>query len=130
MAEAPAWSALFLGLFLLAAAGDELRRPGQWRRMVGEIAVSPSLQMLMGLVEIGLGIPLYLYNRDVSADVLATVMTVLGGLMVVEALAITVFTDRLVPFWRWALASGGRGWAFVSFIGGVVLTAVALFRFF
>jgi len=130
MVEAPLWSALFLGLFLFATGLDELRRPGQWRRMVGEIAASPALQMLTGLVEIGLGIPLYLCNRAAPPDLLATLMMVLGGFMIVEALAITAFTDRLVPFWRWALSSGARGWAFVSLLGGVVLIGIALFRFF
>ena len=52
---APAWSALFLGLFSLFAGIAELRVPGKWHRMMEEISTSPSVQMLTALVELFLG---------------------------------------------------------------------------
>ena len=55
MADAAAWTSLFLGLFLVAAALGELRRPGQWHRMIEEIESSPALQMTVGLLELALG---------------------------------------------------------------------------
>lgn len=135
MVEAPAWSALFLGLFLFVCSFGELRRPGLWRGMIEEIGASPALQMLTGLIELTMGIAVYLCNRAAPApasgppDWLAVLMMVLGGFMIIEALVITAFTDRLLPLWRCALGSGARGWALVGLIAGAALIAASLIRF-
>jgi len=133
MSEAPAWSALFIGLFLLVCSFGELRRPGLWRGMTEEIGASSALQMLTGLAELATGAAVYLCNRaappSVPPDWLAVLMMVLGGFMIVEALVIAAFTDRLLPLWRHTLRSGTRGWAVVGLIVGAALAASGLIRF-
>ncbi len=131
-AHAPAWSALTLGLFLLAAAIDELRRPGQWHRMIEEIESSPALQMLTGLFEIIFGTLLYLANRGPdgwpAGDPLALVLTILGGLAVVEALAVTAFADLYVRFWMRKLGTRTRPLAVLALLLGLGFTAAGLLR--
>ena len=131
-AHAPAWSALILGLFLLAAAIDVLRRPGQWHRMIEEIEGSPALQMLTGLFEIIFGTLLYLANRGPdgwpAGDPLALVLTILGGLAVIEALAVTAFADLYVRFWMRKLGTRTRPLAVLALLLGLGFTAAGLLR--
>ncbi len=131
MADAAAWTSLFLGLFLVAAALGELRRPGQWHRMIEEIEASPALQMTVGLLELALGALVYLANRSGGVeDGLALAMQLLGGLMVAEALVIMAFSDIYIHFWMRKLGTRSRGWALFVILIGAALGLAGLFRFF
>ncbi|MGE4431088.1 MAG: hypothetical protein AB7E05_10165 [Sphingobium sp.] len=134
MVEVPSWSALFLGLFLFVCALGEVRRPGLWRAMVEELGASPGLQIMTGLCEMALGVAVYLCNRaafePASPDWLTVLMMALGGVMVIEAAAITAFTDLLFPFWRRVLERGAKGWAIFSLLAGAALMAAGLARLF
>lgn len=128
MIDATTWSALFLGLFAVAAALGALRKPGVWATMVGEIERSPALQLISGLLELALGIAIYLANPWVPADLLTCVMKTVGAVMVFEALAVIAFSDLYFHFWLRNLAHMMRGWVVVTLVLGLALTAAALIR--
>lgn len=124
---APAWSALFLGLFALFAGLGELRRPGHWQKLIAEITASPALQMVTGLVELFTGAVIYLANPWASPDWLSGVMSVIGGLMCVEALAIVAFSDVYLAFWVRRFGPLSRLWCLLSMaIGAALIVAGAL----
>ena len=123
------WSATMLGIFTLFAAIGALRKPGIWQKLVDEFDKSPALQLLGGGFEMALGAVLYLANPWVPTDILACVMKALGGLMVLEALAVTGFSDIYFHFWLRNLSFMHRGWALATFLIGLALTVAGLVRF-
>lgn len=127
--DATAWSGLLLGLAALAAGVGALRKPGIWRTMLEEIEASPTLQFLCGLLELLIGAIVYLANPWAPADVLACVMKGLGGLMMIEALAILGFVDIYTQFWLRSLTHMHRGWAMTTVAFGLALTVAGAFRF-
>ncbi|TNE37729.1 MAG: hypothetical protein EP321_03635 [Sphingomonadales bacterium] len=131
MAYIPAWTSLFLGLFLIAAAIGELRRPGLWHRTIEEIDASPALQMVAGLLELALGAFLYIGGRAAGGDDwLAVATMLLGGLMVAEALVVMALSDLYIRFWMRKLGTQTRGWAsFVAVLGAACFLA-GFARFF
>lgn len=126
---APAWTALFLGLFSLVAGIGELRNPGHWDKMLKEISGSPALQMLTALVELFLGAVIYLANPWASPDWLSSAMSVVGGLMCVEALLILAFSDLVTAIWLRRFGPLFRLWSWLSIVVGVGLIAVSIPRF-
>lgn len=127
--DATAWSGLLLGLAALAAGVGALRKPGIWRTMLEEIEASPTLQFLCGLLELLIGAIVYLANPWAPADALACVMKGLGGLMMIEALAILGFVDIYTQFWLRSLTHMHRGWAMTTVAFGLALTVAGAFRF-
>lgn len=119
-----AWSALLLGLTALFAGIGALRKPGAWRIMLDEVERSPALQFLCGLMELVIGAVVYLANPWVPADLAACAMKALGGLMMVEALAILGFVDIYTQFWLKNLTFMHRGWALSTMAFGLVLSVV------
>ncbi|MBN8817293.1 MAG: hypothetical protein J0I80_01080 [Sphingomonas sp.] len=126
--DATAWSAMLLGGFTLFAAIGALRKPGVWQTMVQEVEASPTLQLLCGLVELMLGTGIYLANPWLPADILTCIVKALGGLMMIEALAVTGFSDIYFHFWLRNLASMHRIWAIATLIGGLGLTVAGFTR--
>ena len=126
---APAWAALFLGLFALFAGLGELRKAGHWEKLLAEISASPALQMITGLVELALGAVIYAANPWGSTDWLASAMSVIGGFMCLEALAILAFSDVYMAFWLRRFGLLSKLWVAISMILGIALIAVALPRF-
>lgn len=125
----PAWTSMFLGLFAFFAGVGELRNPGQWDKVMREIVASPALQLITALVELFLGAAIYLANPWESPDWLSSILNVLGGLMVLEALVILAFSDFYIAFWLRRFGPLSRLWALFSMILGVALVALALTRF-
>jgi uncharacterized protein YjeT (DUF2065 family) len=123
-----AWSALLLGLTALFAGIGALRKPGAWRIMLDEVERSPALQFLCGLMELVIGAVVYLTNPWVPADLAACGMKALGGLMMVEALAILGFVDIYTQFWLKNLTFMHRGWALSTMAFGLVLSVVGALR--
>lgn len=126
---APAWTALFLGVFALFAGIGELRQTGHWRKMLNEMATSPALQLITALLELFLGAAIYIVNPWASADWLSSAMSVLGGLMIVEALIVLAFSDLYMAFWLRRFGPLSRLWAWFSVVLGLVLAAVGIVRF-
>ena len=119
-----AWSALLLGLTALFAGIGALRKPGAWRVMLEEVERSPALQFLCGLMELVIGAVVYLTNPWLPSDLLACAMKAMGGLMMVEALAILGFVDIYTQFWLRSLTHMHRGWALSTIALGLALTAL------
>jgi hypothetical protein len=126
---APAWTALFIGLFALFAGIGELRAAGHWQKMLEEIAASPALQLVTALVELFLGAVVYLANPWASPDLLSRVMSVLGGLMCLEALVILAFSDAYTAFWRGRFGPLAKFWAWLSVLIGIALIVAAITHF-
>jgi hypothetical protein len=126
---APAWTSLFLGLFALFAGIGELRKPGHWHTLIGEIAGSPALQLATGLLELFLGAVIYLANPWASSDWLSSTMSVVGGLMCIEALAVVAFSDVYLAFWVRRFGPLSKLWAWCSMAFGVALIVVGGLHF-
>ncbi|MBN8502628.1 MAG: hypothetical protein J0M19_16000 [Sphingomonadales bacterium] len=126
--DATAWSALLLGLTALFAGIGALRKPGAWRIMLDEVQRSPALQFLCGLMELVIGTVVYLANPWVPADLMTCVMKALGGMMMVEALAILGFVDIYSQFWLRSLTHMHRGWALSTMALGLVLSVLGAMR--
>ena len=129
MIDATTWSALFLGLFSVAAAFGALRKPGAWRTMLEEVEKSPALQFLCGMLELVIGTVVYLANPWVPADLLSCVLKAMGGAMMLEALMILGFVDIYSQFWLRTLTHMHRGWALTTSLFGLVLAAISAARF-
>jgi len=127
--DATAWSGTLLGLFTLFAAVGALRKPGIWQTLVQEIEKSPALQLLSGGLEMLAGAILYFANPWVPSDVFACIMKALGGLMMLEALAVLGFCDLYFHFWLKNLSFMHRTWSIVTLICGLALSAAGMARF-
>ncbi len=126
---APAWTALFIGLFALFAGIGEWRKPGHWHKLIAEIAGSPALQMVTGLAELALGAAVYLANPWDSPDWLSSLMSVIGGLMCVEALLVLAFSDVYLAFWVRRFGPLSRLWCGASIVIGLGLIVIAALHF-
>lgn len=124
-----AWSAALLGLFAAFAAIGALRQPGIWRTMINEIDKSPALQLLSGAVELTFGALIYLVNPWDSGDVVTCVMKGIGGLMMIEALAVAGFSDLYFHLWLKNLGAMHRAWAVVTLLAGLTLAVSGFMRF-
>ena len=127
--DATAWSATLLGLVALSAGIGALRVRDLWRRTVDEVAASPALQLLGGLVELVIAVPVYLANPWLPGDIMACIMKSLGGLMIVEALVVIAFADLYIHFWLRNLSRFYRGAAIITLAAGLALTAAGFARF-
>lgn len=126
--DIPAWIALFLGLYALAAAIGEFRAPGLWLKMVNETASGAGLQFLGGIFCITLGASIYLVNPWNPGDWLAVVITVMGGLVVLEGMALLAFGGPFMTFAKIFMGIASRGWAAFAGVLGIALVVVALLR--
>jgi len=123
-----AWSATLLGVYVLFAGIGALRNASAWRTMIEEIAASPALQLLCGLLELVVGGVVYLANPWVPADLLSCLLKAAGGLMMIEALAIAGFCDIYTQFWLRTLNHMHRGWSILMIVLGLVLAVAGQVR--
>ncbi|WP_379545671.1 hypothetical protein ACFCW2_08550 [Qipengyuania sp. DSG2-2] len=130
--ELPAWIALFLGLYSLAAAVGELRVPGSWMAMVEDLEASPGTRFLTGIVCVILGATLYLVGGWDAAikrgDWLAAGIALLGGIAAAEGLFILAAGDRFLALSRKMMARHTSLWAGLSALAGGALVFLALSR--
>ena len=127
--DATSWSSGLLGLFAVFAAIGALRQPGLWRTMIEEIDKSPALQLVSGFIELFVGAAIYLVNPWDASDILTIVMKSIGGLMMIEALVVMGFSDLYLHFWLKNLAAMHKGWAVLTLLIGLALTAAGFVRF-
>lgn len=128
VAEPTGWSAILLGLYTLSAGVGALRNPSAWRTMVEEVGRSPTLQLLSGLLELLVGALVYLVNPWNTHDILSCLLKAAGGLMMVEALAITCIADIYTQFWLKNLNFIYRGWAWFTLALGLTLSVAGFLR--
>ena len=126
--DATGWSAMMLGLTALFAGIGALRKPGAWRTMLEEVERSPALQFLCGMMELVIGAVVYLANPWLPSDLLACVLKTMGGMMMVEALAILGFVDIYSQFWLRSLTHMHRGWAMSTTALGLALAVLGGLR--
>lgn len=128
-ADIPAWIALFMGLYALAASVGELRNPGSWAAMLDEFEKRAGLQFLTGIVLLSLGAAIYLVNPWNPQDWLAVLVTVLGAGMVLEGAMMLAFGRVFMHFANSLLGAVNRVWALMSGVIGIVLICLAMLRF-
>jgi hypothetical protein len=80
------------------------------------------------MLELLVGAVVYLANPWVPADLAACAIKALGGLMMVEALAILGFVDIYTQFWLKNLTFMHRGWALSTMAFGLALSMVGAMR--
>ena len=129
LSQAPAWTALFTGLFALFAGIGELRKPGHWHALIGEIVESPALQMITGLLELFLGAVIYLANPWASPDWLSSLLSVVGGLMCIEALVVLAFSDVYLAFWVRRFGPLSKLWCWPSIVLGAAFIVIGGLHF-
>jgi hypothetical protein len=122
--DATGWSALLMGLTATFAGIGALRKVGAWRTMLEEVEISPALQFLCGMMELVIGAVVYLANPWLPSDLLSCAMKTLGGVMMIEALAILGFVDIYSQFWLRSLTHMHRGWAMSTVALGLALTVL------
>jgi hypothetical protein len=127
-ATIPAWIALFVGLYALAAAVGELRAPNTWWMMLKEFERSPVLRFVTGLVTLALGATIYLVNPWRPEDWLAVAVSVVGGMAVAEGVLILAAGDRFIAFGRALIGRAGRAWAGFSALFGIAAILAGLSR--
>lgn len=124
-----AWIILFVGLYSLAASIGEWRTPGLWASMLEDFEGRPGLRFLTGFFVLSLGAAIYMVNPWRPDDWLSILVTVLGGVMVLEGAVILALGDRFLTFARWMIGKANRFWTAFSAILGLALIVVAATRF-
>lgn len=127
--DASAWSATLLGLYVLFVGIGALRSPNAWNILLKEIGESPALQILCGLLELTLGALVYIVNPWAAGDVLSCVLKALGGLMMIEALVITAFSDFYTHLILRTLRHAFGALTLAMIVFGAVLLVAGLMRF-
>ena len=126
--DLPAWIALFMGLYSLAAAIGEWRQPGFWAAMLADFERTPALRFLTGFVVLFMGGAIYMASPWRPGDWLSVLITVLGGAMALEGALILAMGDRFLGFARLLIGRASRAWAAVAALMGIALIAAALIR--
>jgi hypothetical protein len=126
--DLPAWIALFMGLYSLAAAIGEWRQPGFWAAMLADFERTPALRFLTGFVVLFMGGAIYMASPWRPGDWLSVLVTVLGGAMALEGALILAMGDRFLGFARLLIGRASRAWAAVAALMGIALIAAALIR--
>jgi len=131
MAEAsqiPAWIALFVGLYWLAAGAGELRSPNGWWMMLKEFERSTALRFVTGFVTLAFGATVYLVTPWRPDDWLSIAVSVLGGLHVAQGLLILASGERFLHAARAVIGRSGRLWGGFAALAGIALVLVAMMR--
>ena len=126
--DLPAWIALFMGLYSLAAAIGEWRQPGFWSAMLADFERTPALRFLTGFVVLFFGGAIYMASPWRPGDWLSVLVTVLGGGMALEGALILAMGDRFLGFARALMGRASRSWAAIAALMGIALIATALIR--
>jgi hypothetical protein len=114
-------TALFAGLVLLASGAGELRAPGGWRAILGDLETAPGLRFVAALVSTVAGAMIYLASGWRAGGALPLALAILGAALAMAGLALLAAGDRLLrPAPR--LLERGRG----AVAGAVALAGLAL----
>ncbi len=127
-ANLPAVLALALGLFYVAAAIGELRQPGQWTRMIDELAGSPLLQLLGGGAALGIGAVLVALVPPRTGDWLNLWLFALGCIALLEGVILLIMPARMTLFSRAITRHGSRLMALLTMLLGVAFGLAGLIR--
>jgi len=126
--DLPAWLALFIGLYALAAAVGELRRPGEWLAIARALEREAGARFLAGLICLPLGAAIYLVNPWRPGDWLALAVSVIGGIAVAKGLVLLAAGDRLPGAAGGLAGRMGKAGAGLAALIGFALVLAALAR--
>lgn len=126
--DIPAWIILFVGLYSLAAAIGEWRKPGTFAAMLEDFERLPGLRFITGFLVLALGAAVYLVNPWRPGDWLAILVSLLGGVMTIEGLVILAMGDRFLPAADWLIGHASTTWAALSMLLGLAFITLALIR--
>ncbi|BDI61881.1 hypothetical protein [Qipengyuania nanhaisediminis] len=124
-----AWIFLIMGIYSIAAGIVEWRVPGTWVRMVDDIAGSPALLFLTGIVCLGLGGAIYLVGGWDSDDWMVIAVKVIGGWMIVEGALFLAIGDKFLALSRAMMGAAPKLWAIIAGLIGIGAIIVAIPRF-
>ena len=123
-----AWILLLLGLYSVAAAVGELRRRGTWARMIWELERSKALQFVVGLICLILGSVIMLVNPYDGLDLQSILVTILGGLILLEGVAFLAFPDWMLWMSRQLVGAKSSIWAWFAFLIGIAFLCLGYVR--
>ena len=127
-ANIPALLALVLGLFYMAAAIGELRRPGQWRKMIEEIATSQLGQLLGGAAALAIGALLIALVPMRAEDWLNLWLFGLGCIALLEGVTVLIMPDKMTLISRLIMRHGSRPVALITLLLGVAFCLAGIMR--
>ena len=127
-ATTPAWIALFLGLYILAACVSELRAPDGWAQMLASFEASPALTFVTGVFTFTLGAVIYLVTPWNAEDWLSIVVSVIGGVAIAKGLFFIAAPDRIFALGKRMLVGNTGLIAGIDAVLGAALLFVALSR--
>ncbi len=123
-----AWILLLIGLYSVSAAIGELRRRGTWARMMWEVERSKALQFLIAMICFVLGAVILAINPYNGLDVESILVTILGGLLLLEGIAWFAFPDWILRFSRHFMGAKSSVWAWFAFLIGIALLIIGYVR--
>lgn len=124
-----AWILLILSIYAIAASIGELTKPGSWARMIWELDQSPALRFLTGIFVLVLGAAVYLVNPYDSSDWASILVTVMGGLMMLEGIAFLAFPDWMMKLCRALMGQSSKLYALFSLALGIAFLFVSYVSF-
>lgn len=123
-----AWFAIMLGLYSLGAAIGELRLPGSWAKMMQELSQSKGLQFIIGFVLISLGFAVLASMPYDPADWLSILVVIFGLGALLEGVMWLAMPDIFARFGVALMRGGGRIWAIIAAIFGIVIIIAGAMR--
>lgn len=108
-----------IGLYLILVGLSGLVRPESWRMMMEDFSKSAALTMMTGIFVFVLGVTL-IYVHCILTDLLATVVTVVGWIALLEGALFIVVPHLLIRIGIWAVRFT-RIWAIFAIILGLLL---------
>ncbi|MFC4291412.1 hypothetical protein ACFOWX_03180 [Sphingorhabdus arenilitoris] len=123
-----AWILILIGLYSVAAAIGELRRRGTWARIFWELERSRTLQFLIGIMCMVIGATIMLVNPYNGLDLQSILVTILGGLILLEGAAFLAFPDWMIHLSRQVMNSRSAIWGWIALCIGMALMVVGYVR--
>ncbi len=113
-----------IGLYLILVGISGLASPQRWRDVMENLALSPGLTLITGLLTFVIGITIVMIHRA-FADPLGIVVTLVGYIALVEGALLIAVPGPLLKVGYWSLRFI-RAWAAVSLILGILLFTAGL----
>lgn len=108
-----------IGLYLILIGISGLSAPRRWRDAIEELARSPALTLVTGLLAFVIGVTIVITHRA-FADPLSIVVTLIGYIALAKGALLIAVPGPLLKLGDWTLRFT-RVWAAVALILGVLL---------
>jgi len=114
-----------IGLYMVAIGAGGLLAPDRWQALGDEMARSPGLAIVMGLVTYAIGVALLGVHHGL-ADPLQILVTAIAAIAAIEGLLILAVPRAMIAFSAPFLARP-RGWAIVTLALGLAFILAGVF---